>query len=231
MQTRTLGLLSLFCLIVTIFWLVFLTAGMTVVGSLKTFEQVLAYVSRAGMIFYLTYINAALVTVGVIMLFAAFYLYYKPGAPAWSAIGATCVPVYGAMNLAVYLSQVTVVPRLLKLQANPEYSTHAQFLLRQTIQQWPGSAVFFFNNLAYAVLGVPSIIFGVLMLKSTPALRLAGVLLALNGLACIGGFIGVAAQSAWLSQGSLIGGILFLLALVPMSWNFMQRKTSIGTRT
>jgi len=68
------------------------------------------------------------------------------------------------MNLAVYLSQVTVVPRLFQLQATPEYQALSQFLLRQAIQQWPDSMVSIVNNLAYAILGVPSIIFGVLML-------------------------------------------------------------------
>lgn len=158
------------------------------------------------------------------MLFVALYLYYKPIAPEWSAIGAMFVPIYGAMNLVVYLSQITVVPRLVQLQTIPEYQALSQFLLRQAIQQWPDSTVSIVNNLAYAILGVPSIIFGVLMLKPASVLRLGGVLLVLNGLACVAGFIGIVAQSAWLSRGSLIGGILFLLALVPMSLVFLQDK-------
>lgn len=192
MQTKLLGVLSLICLVFTILWLAFLIVYMAVAGPLETFEQVLTQISKPDRIFYVTYTNAALVTVSVVMLFAALYLHYKPIAPAWSVIGATFVPIYGAMNLAVYLSQVTVVPRLLQLQIMPEYQAFSQFLLRQAIQQWPDSAVFIINNLAYAVLGVPSIIFGVLMLKSAPPLRLGGVSLALNGLACITGFIGIA---------------------------------------
>ena len=230
MQTKLLGVLSLICLVVTILWLVFLIAGMAVAGPLETFEQVLAHVNKADVIFYVTYTNAALVTVSAVMLFAALHLYYKPIAPEWSSIGVSFVPIYGAMNLVVYLSQVTVVPRLLQLQAMPEYQALSQFLLRQAIQQWPDSVISIVNNLAYAVLGVPSIIFGVLMLKSAPDLRLGGILLALNGIACIAGFIGIAAQSAWLSQGSFVGGVLFLLALAPMSWVFLQRKTQVGVR-
>jgi len=225
MQTRLLGVLSLILLALTILWLVFLIVGLAAAGPLDTFEQVLAHVNRLDVVFYLTYANAALITVSAVMLFAALYLHYKPIAPEWSAIGATFVPIYGAMNLIVYLSQVTVVPRLLQLQALPQYQVLSQFLLRQAIQQWPDSTISVVNNLAYAVLGVPSIIFGVLMLKSAPVLRVGGALLALNGLACIAGFIGIAAQSTWLSQGSLIGGVLFLSALAPMSWGFLQGKT------
>ncbi len=130
------------------------------------------------------------------------------------------------MNLIAYLSQITVVPRLLQLQAMSDYRIVAQFLLRQTIQQWPGSIIFSVNNLAYAVLGIPSIIFGVLMIKSSLGLRFGGVLLALNGVACVIGFVGIAAQNNLLSQGSLIGGVLFLLALAAMSWSFLKGKNS-----
>lgn len=225
MQTRLLGVLSLILLALTILWLVFLVVGLAAAGPLDTFEQVLAHVNKLDVVFYLAYANAALITVSAVMLFAALYFHYKPIAPEWSAIGATFVPIYGTMNLIVYLSQVTVVPRLLRLQVLPEYQALSQFLLRQAIQQWPDSTISIVNNLAYAVLGVPSIVFGVLMLKSAPALRVGGALLVLNGLACIAGFIGIAAQSTWLSQGSLVGGVLFLLALAPMSWSFLQGET------
>ncbi|MFC1532761.1 DUF4386 family protein [Thermodesulfobacteriota bacterium] len=225
MQTKLIGVLSLILLVLTILWLVFLIVGLAAAGPLDTFEQVLAHFNELDAVFYLTYANAALITVSAVMLFAALYLYYKPIEPEWSAIGATFVPIYGAMNLIVYLSQVTVVPRLLQLQAIPEYQALSQFLLRQSIQQWPDSAVSIVNNLAYAVLGVPSIIFGVLMVKSDPALRLGGILLGISGIASIAGFIGIAVQRTWLGQGSTIGGVLFLLALVPISWAFLRRKT------
>jgi hypothetical protein len=60
------------------------------------------------------------------------------------------------------------------------------------------------------------------MFKLTPGLRVGGILFALNGVACIVGFIGIAAESTWLRQGSLVGGVLFLLALVPMTWVFVR---------
>lgn len=221
MQTKLLGVLSLTCLIVTILWLVLFVAGMAFAGPLNTFEQVLAHVNKLGVLFYLTYANAALITVSAVMLFGALYIHYKAIAPEWSVIGVMFVPIYGALNLIAYLSQITVVPRLLELQALPEYQAFSQFLLQQTLQQWPDSTISIVNNLAYAVLGVPSIIFGILMFKTVSALRLGGVLLTLNGLACIIGFIGIAAQTTWLRQGSLIGGVLFLLALVPMSFVFL----------
>lgn len=229
MQTKQLGILSGLCLIGTVLWLVFMIAGMAGAGPLDTFEQVLSYVSEAGVIYYLTYINAALITVLVLLLFAGLYLHYKPVAPFWVLSGIIFVPVYGMMNLIVYLSQITVVPRMLQLITIPEYQTMAQFLLQQGIQQWPGSAISVVNNLAYAVLGIPSIFFGVLMYRAGSMVRRGGIFLILNGVACMAGFVGIIMQNAWLSNGSLAGGVLFLLALVCMSWGYGVGKA--GQRT
>lgn len=174
MQTKFTGWLSLLCLVLTVIWLALLIAGMAGAGPLDTFERTLAYVKPLGVAFYLTYINAALITVVAVILFALLYRAYQSAAPEWAIIGLVFIPIYGVMNLCVYLSQVTVVPQLLQLQSMPEYQTLAPLLLRQTLQIWPYSAVATVNNLAYAVLGIPSLIFGSLMLKTRPALRLGG---------------------------------------------------------
>ena len=100
----------------------------------------------------------------------------------------------------------------------------SQFLLRQVIQQWLDSAISIANNLAYAILGIPSIIFGVLMRKTSPVLRIGGNLLALSGIVCIAGFTGIVMQSAWLRLGSLAGGIFFLMALMLMSVGFLSER-------
>lgn len=227
MRTRLLGFLSLACLATTVLWLVFLIAGLSSAGPMGTFDLVLAYVSKLGVSFYATYANAALVTITAVMLYAALYVFCKPMASTWAFIAVAFVPVYGAMNLVVYLSQITVVPRLLHLLADPALHSAASFALRQAIQQWPDSAISIANNLAYAVLGIPSIVFGVLLFRAAPALRMAGTLLALNGVACIAGFIGIVAGSAVLANGSLVGGVFFLLALIPMSWVFLTRPNLV----
>jgi len=69
------------------------------------------------------------------------------------------------------------------------------------------------NQLAYAVLGIPSIIFGVILVKHKRISPLAGWLLAVNGLSCIVGVIGTAANSQVLAIGSVAGGALFLFSL------------------
>jgi hypothetical protein len=90
------------------------------------------------------------------------------------------------------------------------------------VQAWPGSAVNVLNNLGYAVLGVPSIIFGLLMSGESPSMRVAGILLALSGVASIVGLVGIVIQSAALGLGSIVGGVVFLAALVPLSVTWLR---------
>ncbi len=75
----------------------------------------------------------------------------------------------------------------------------------------------FFNNLAYALLGIPSIIFGLVLLFTNKLPTLSTILLVLNGVACILGVIGVFLGNRLLSFGSLAGGVLFLVALIPLA--------------
>lgn len=134
MRTRPLGILSLICLVITLLWLVFLIMDMVTAGPLDTFEKVLAHVNKLDPLFYLTYANASLITVSAVILFAELYIRYKPTAPGWSTIGVILVPFHGALNLIVYLSQITEVPRLQQFQMQPEYHAFTRFLLRQVIQ-------------------------------------------------------------------------------------------------
>jgi hypothetical protein len=91
------------------------------------------------------------------------------------------------------------------------------------LQSWPDSAVSILNNGAYAILGIPSIIFGILLPEINRELRIAGIFLVLNGVACLVGIIGYAARSPVLSLGSLVGAVFFLGALAALSWFFLWK--------
>lgn len=223
MKTKSLGILSLVTLILTTLWLVLFISSMISGGPVETFEQALAYAARLDAMFCLNYANVTLLTVCATMLMAGLYAYCRPSLPEWSATtGLVFVPVYCTLNLFAYLSQITVVPRLLEYQQAAEYKAVSTMLLRQMIQAWPGSAVGVFNNLAYAIVGIPSIIFGMALCKHGKAMRVAGILLALNGVACIVGMVGVVLGNTLIGMGSVIGGGLFFLALFPLSWALLQ---------
>jgi hypothetical protein len=223
-RTKLFAIVSLVALIVTVIWLVLLIADTASAGPLNTFEQVLAHVSDLDALFYLTYVNAALTVLATALLFAVLYLYCKTTAPELALLGLVFVPAYAALNLVVYLSQLTVVPALLTAHQQVQHQAAAELMLRQTVQMWPGSGVSFLNGLGYAILGIPSIILGATLFQQRGSLRLAGALLALNGIACLVGLIGMLAGSELLGNGSLVGGALYLLGLIPLNVAFWKGK-------
>lgn len=222
-MSKLVAVLCLVCLILTALWVGLLVADMASAGPLETFEQIAAHASRLDGLFYATYLNAALLTLAAVALFAALYAWLKPSVPEWAIIGLVFVPIYGALNLVAYLSQVTLVPALVTLRLDPQTTATADALLRLTLQAWPASTFAFFNGLAYGVLGIPSILYGLLLWRRGGALGWGGLLLALNGAACILGVIGSLTGSALLSRGVMIGGILFLVAMFPLVWGLWRR--------
>jgi len=216
-RNKLFAVVSLVAFIVTVIWLALLIADTASAGPLDTFEQVLAQVSNLDTLYYLTYANAALTVLATTLLFAVLYLTCKTTAPELALLGFVFVPAYATLNLVVYLSQLTVVPVLLTAHQQAQHQAAAELLLRQTVQMWPGSGVAFLNGLSYAILGIPSIILGAILLWRRGSLRLAGALLALNGLACLVGLIGMLAGNELLGNGSVVGGALYLLALIPLN--------------
>ena len=224
MKTRWLGWISLATLISVTLWLTLLLWDMATAGPLKTFQQVLAHVQKGDWKFPVTYVNAGVFTLLVIALMGGLYLYCSSTLPVLSIVGLVFVPVYGTLNLIAYLSQITLIPALLKSTSVPAVADTAYFLLEHTLQMLPGSIVAFFNNLAYAILGVPSMIYGwAITTNQHRALRIAGLLLILNGIACILGFIGILLNIDFLSLGTILGGGIFWVSLFPMSYVFLRR--------
>ncbi|MGD8518766.1 MAG: hypothetical protein PVG54_17500, partial [Anaerolineae bacterium] len=141
---RVLGTMALVGAIVTAIWLVLLIYGVATQGPVETSEQALASVADLDLLHYLTYANATLITITATLLFAGLYVYCRPQEAVWSAMGLAFVPAYTVLNLFAYLSQITIVPRLVDLQPG------SSLLLAQMVQSWPGSAVNVLNNLGYA---------------------------------------------------------------------------------
>jgi hypothetical protein len=184
----------------------------------------LAHVQKGDWKFPVTYMNAGLFTTFVIALMGGLYFYCSSTLPGLSIVGLVFVPVYGTLNLIAYLSQITLVPALLESTSIPAVADTAYFLLEHTLQMLPGSTVAFFNNLAYAILGIPSTIYGwTLITDQYRALRTSGWLLILNGIACFLGFIGILVNIDLLSFGTILGGAIFWVSLFPMSYVFLMR--------
>jgi hypothetical protein len=224
MKRNLLVSLSLATLIVTVLWVVLMIASMAATGPVDTFFQALELAQTRGALFYLTYINATLVTVFATMLLAGIYVYLRSALHGWPAIGFAFVPAYAALNLFAYVSQITVMPYLAELQVPQDFRGAAQFMTAQMVHMWPGSLVAQINLLAYAVLAVPLIIFGAALYRSGSWVRLGAVLMILSGIASLVGLLGAIVQSQALMMGVTVSGVFFLLALIPLAVGFNQER-------
>lgn len=222
MKTKMFGMVSLFCLIVSILWLVLMVLSMIRVGPIDTLEQAIHSVTNPGFLFYLSYMNAVIITISVTILFVGLYLYCKPSEPELSMVGFIFVPVYCVFNLFSYFSQITIVPRLLSYQTMADNNNVFKIFLGQMIQGWQGSAIAVFNNFAYAILGVSSIAFGLALLKKGKFAKVSGVFLILNAIACVVGIMGIVAGNKIIGMGSAVGGVLFIIALVFLCFMFFK---------
>jgi hypothetical protein len=229
LNPKHLGIVSLVTLLLVGFWLGIMIWDVAGAGPLDTFEQVLAYASRLDAKYYLNYADAVLYTLLVTALLTGLYVYLRPALPEWTArVGVVFVPVYCVLNVFAYFSQITVVPALLALYQVPSSQAAAEVWLRMTLQLWPGSLVGVFNGLAYAIVGIPSLIFGLALVKLGGARRAAGILLALNAVTCAVGIIGYLVGSSALRMGTLLGGALFFLALFPLTWALLRDTGELG---
>lgn len=222
MRPRLLGWISLTCLILTVIWLALLISDTARSGAVESYEQAVIHAQRTDGIYLATYVNAAFITLSATALFAGLYRFLSSRAPYWTAIGLIFVPVYAVLNLFAYLSQISIVPAMAAIAASQPPNPSTQLMIALMVQAWQTSAVAFINALAYAILGIPSMIFGALLSRNaSKKFAAGGWLIGLNGVACIAGVIGVIARLPALSMGVMIGGFLFLLGLIPLSAAFL----------
>ncbi len=218
---KALFYLSITLSLLTISWIVFMALSMSNYAPLiDNMEDALEFVRNPGALFYINYINVIILTLVNTLFFALLYLYFKEEYPILSIAGIIFVPIYSAYNLFAYTSQISIVQSIQSIYSNPEYVDQIQVLLSQLVQAWNKSSIAFINNYAYAILGIPSIAFGIAFLNKSSISKLTGWFLIINGVACIIGIIGIISMNKTLSLGSVIGGVFFLLFLFFSSITF-----------
>ena len=224
MNSRSIGYISAVVAALTGTWIICMVVLLQQQGSvLASFEDAFEFVRDPGTLFYITYLNVVALTILDVVLFGMLYLYFKTAYPVLSLSGLLFVPVYAAYNMFVYISQVTVVQRILSLYEGQISEEVLQVLLGQFLQLWEHSTIAFINNYAYAILGIPSALFGIAIFRMKPGLpRITGVLLILSGLASMLGLVGIIAGNKALGSGSAIGGGIFFLSLIGMAILFRK---------
>jgi hypothetical protein len=226
MNTRPIGILALTVALLTALWAGLFILDQATATPAHTLADKVAAIEGSLGLFVVNYTNAGLLTLATVALLAGFAVYCWDEDPLWSAVAFAFAPIYGLANTLVYLSQVFVIPGLLDLYRNPETAAVAETLLGLTIHNWDGSAVAFANALAYAVLGIPSIILGILLYRKAERLRVGSLLLAGSGVLSIVALLGVGIESAGLAFLSPLGGLVYMVALILLGVNFLRRSGS-----
>jgi len=175
----------------------------------STYPTVASVVSSGGVFawqHYVIYLNAALLTVLTAAVFSGFCVIYADDFPLATRIAGVFIPVYAVGNFVAYLSQVILLPRMAE--------TASIDLVFQWIQTADGSIVQFINILSYAVLGIPSILIGRVLVRDPVGSSVGGTLLIISGLLSMLALAGFAAANVVLLLMSLVSGGVFLIALI-----------------
>ena len=223
MRTRRIGWIASILIATTLLWIILLAlSGLGSAGT-RPIQETFQIIESQNILYKAVYLNAAFLTLVTVFYMSALYVHFKNISSFWSTISLPFIPVYGLANLVSYLSQVVMIPGLVSLYHAGETQTISLVLLKLTIHTWPGSAVEALNGFAYAVLGIPSIVFPLVWFRGSKILVTAGFLLALSGVLSVIAFIGLILEVGYLTSVSIVGGIVFLLSLLPTAYYFFTR--------
>ncbi len=210
---------SIILLVQTVIWIVFTGVSMSQVESTWTYTDYVSWASKPDFFFIGNYVNATLLTITAVVLFTFLYGFLKDKYESSAIFGLVFIPIYGIINIVCYSIQISVVP---VIAGNSIDSPDKIFFASQFIQANSKSIIGFMNGTAYAILGIPSIIYGILMFKELK--KLSGVLILLNGISCIIGIVGFIVSNSILAKGIMIGGIIFLGGLAAMAFEFRSKE-------
>ena len=207
-QQKYIKIIALVLLIQTIIWVVLTYLSLSQVQTDWNNTDFLKWVANPDIAYLGNYINATLITIVVVVLYVLIFHFLKPNYENLAFVGLLFIPIYGIFNIFSYSTQISVVPLLAKDVLNNPDSIN---LVVQLIQANDKSLVGFINGLAYAILGIPSIIYGILLIKEMK--KYSGIFLISDGMLCIIGIVGHIMKSDFLAWGTLVGGIVFLMVL------------------
>ena len=201
-----------------------MAVSMSQIGNDWGYTEYVTWVSKPDIFFVLNYLNMTLLTALAVILMSLLFAFAKELNRLAAISGLVFIPIYGVLNIISYSIQIAIVPRLASLALSAEPPTI--FLVFELIQANQNSFIGFVNGMAYAIVGIPSILYGYILIQNRKPL--SGWFLLLNGIACIIGIIGYMLKNPALSSGSVIGGLLFLFSLGGMMWEFRDAAAYKG---
>ena len=224
MKNKTIGWITLVLIITHLLWIALMGLSQASSPEVTSIQEKIQAIENQKSLYIVNYLNAALLTLITVFFMSAIFAYFRQTNSFWPMIAFAFIPIYGLANLISYLSQISVIPSLITLFRENETQTITLVLLKLTIHTWPGSAIQTLNALAYAILGIPFIIFPLIWFRHSKLLMISGVLLATSGVLSIIAFIGLVAGIGFLTPLSIISGIAFVTSLFPVAYYFLSAK-------
>jgi len=208
--------LGLFILCVS--WIVFGVISISPVKQEWTNSDYLHWVSKPSLSFTLTYINATLLTIIDIILFYFLYSYLNVFNKILAQLGLIFIPIYGVLNIVCYSIQIATVPSIAKIALE---SGNIDFAI-QLVQAKNDTLIGYLNGLAYTILGIPSILYGYLLVKQR--IRVSGLFLITSAIFDFIGIAGYLIGNKTLAIGMILGGVAFTIALICIVVEFKKLK-------
>jgi hypothetical protein len=217
-ERRRIQITALGLLILCISWIAFGVISMSPLKDEWTNTDYLNWVSKPSLSFTITYINATLLTIIDVLLFYFLYSYLSLFNKIFAQLGLIFVPIYGMLNIVCYSIQITTVPSIAKLALE---SGNIDFAI-QLVQAKNDSLIGYLNGLAYTMLGIPSIIYGYMLIKQR--ILFSGGFLIVSAFFDLIGITGYLIGNKTLSIGMILGGVAFTIALVCIVFEFRKIK-------
>jgi hypothetical protein len=203
MRGERLHWLALACLIVAGIWLVLLCIGIVSAGNLDTPQDALIQAGLSVSANLPAILAAVALTVFITAFFVELYSLVKAESPALTLVALFFIPIFGLLNLAAYISQIDFIVHM------DSVAQTAPSIVNAVSRESAGMNTIFANFLAYALLGISSLILGILVIHH--GRRQTGRFLMLSGIASIAGLVGLVLQIA-AAPWAIIAGTLLLAA-------------------
>jgi len=217
---RAPGVIATVTLLVALAWAGQLGYGIATGGPLGIRARIPAFEASV----YASYATGLAFVVATTAVFAALYAHAREGVPVGAAVGFAFVPVYTVLGLAGYATGLAL-PRLAALGGDEAVRPTATLLPGIPPISTAGTVLAAVLAGAYAVLAVPALVFGGVLVAEwrgglgTNARLLAGLLFGIAAVAWLLGPAGVVVGD--LAYATTAGTGLYALGLLALAVEFL----------
>ncbi|MFZ5643778.1 MAG: hypothetical protein ACOY46_09335 [Bacillota bacterium] len=201
---------ALFSVVAVVIWIVSMIVFQAPEG---TPEEQLVFLYNRGLMAGVPFLNAFILSVLQLPVFAGVFILIRPVAPVAALAGSLAGLVYVTYSSLAYWLQYVMVIRFPELYVNA-----ADALLKNSIEQhyflvgsfMQHTFIYAADQLGYLMLALASLILGKALLYLD---RAAGAALIVSGVLGAGGAAGYLTAVPWLEFGNILSGAAYLLYL------------------